>query len=168
MTIYADDQRRYRYLHPVALLFLCWIVGLVLGACLCKPSFLPLMCGAAAQPVSIVGLFLVIFLPLILTYFSFLLNKPIIIMIVCFLKAFAFSFSGILIAKTFTSAAWMIRIFLLFSDWCSVFLLFHLWIRALCCSQNKFRTNIRISFAIGAIIAIIDYCVISPFLKGLF
>ena len=169
MTIYAD-----KYLLPSKKRYYCfllvcvWIFGLLIGICLYKPFSFTLMCSTVSQPVSIVGLFAIIFLPLIFSYFSFLMNKPIIILIVCFIKAVAFGFSGILISQTYASASWLVRLLFLFSDCCCVLVLFVLWFRYIHNSCKYRVSDISVSFIVGYMIAITDFIVISPFLKGLF
>ena len=169
MIIYANDRyvSSSRKFYCVIFVFI-WIFGILFGSCLLKPSLSPLMCSVFSQPVSIVGLFAIFFLPLILCYFSILLNKPLIILTVCFFKAVAFGFSGILIYQTFSSAAWVAFILFLFPDYCSVLSLIILGLRYfLDAFQGRSVDFISCCFA-GLLISIADLFVISPFWEGLF
>lgn len=149
-------------------LICCWVAGLIVGYCYCEPYFLPLMHSAVLQPVSIVGLLACIFLPLICSYFSFLTDKPVIIMIVCFIKAVAFGFSGSLISQCFYTASWMIRFLFLFSDCCVMLLLWILWLRRFSNSHITGMKDISVCAVLCAGIAAADYFLISPIMLRLF
>lgn len=167
MTIYAKlpvfSQSTYRC---IGLVF-CWCIGLLVGYYIYEPSFHSLMHGAVFQPVSIVGVFVCIYLPLICSYFSFLTDKPIIIMVVCFLKAVAFGFSGTLISHSFQSAGWLACFLLLFSDSCFLCVLLFLWLRRFMNLNSQSMTDIYVCTAVGSAIAMVDSLVIFPFLRGL-
>ena len=79
LTIHANKLVCFHPAKDALSLIFTWVSGLLLGYLFCKPCFVSLMRSALLQPVSIVGLFICIFLPLILSYFSILLKKPIII-----------------------------------------------------------------------------------------
>lgn len=169
MTIYANILRglsRSAY-QCIALIF-SWLSGLLIGCCLCKLYSFSLMRSALLQPVSIVGLFVCIFLPLILSYFSFAANKPIFITIVCFLKAVAFGFSCALVSQTFDAASWLIQILFLFSDSCFLLVLFVLWLRRFLIADAHGVGDILVCAVFGILIASADYFVVSPILEGLF
>lgn len=169
MTFFANSRHlSSKYSCRCIALICCWAVGLIVGYCYCKPCFLPLMHSAVLQQVSIVGLFVCIFLPLICSYFSFLTDKPVIIMIVCFLKAAAFGFCGALVSQSFYTASWMIRLLFMFSDCCVMILLFVLWFRRFSGAHIRGMMDIAVCTVIGAGIAVVDYFLISPMVLRLF
>lgn len=145
-----------------------WIAGLLVGIISYDPYVSSLMSGVILQPVSVVGLLGIIFLPLFVVYVSFVLNEPIVSLIVCFLKAVAFGFSGNLIAQNYGSASWLVRVLLQFSDHCCFLLLFVLWHRNFCTFTGSRSKSHMIIFLLVVPIAVLDYFVISPFLRGLF
>lgn len=151
------------------LILICiWIAGLVLGTYCYDPYLSSLMSRVVVQPVSIVGLLTIIFLPLFVVYVSFLINRPIISLIVCFMKAVAFGFSGNLIAQNYGSASWLVRLLFQVSDHCCFVLLFILWYRNFCAFTGS-RANSHYAIFLSAVpIAMLDFYVISPFLIGLF
>ena len=149
---------------------LVWLLGLLTGSMFllyCKPFHFSLMRSVLNQPVSIVGLFCSVSLPLIFTFISVLTGKPIIIWIVCFLKSAAFSFSGVFVSQYFGSASWLVRFLFLFGDCCVLSALFILWFRRCGNEQTYGRVDLLICGIFSALIAAVDYFVISPFVMGL-
>ena len=168
MTIYANDCRIFSTgMLRCFCLIACWIIGLLIGYFFSEPFSFSLMRSAAQQPVSIVGLFIALFYPLICTYFSFLTEKPIVVLIVCFLKAVAFGFSGALISQYFQSAGWIVCLLLMFSDCCFVCVLLILWLRCFSGVSVHPMSDLFVCAVIGICIAAADYFIISPFLQGL-
>ena len=125
------------------------------------------MRSVLCQPVSIVGLFCSIFLPLIFTYLSVITEKPVIIWIVCFLKSAAYSFSCVFLSQHFGSASWLVRVLFLFSDSCSLLALFILWFGICGCEHAGRRYSFLFCGTFCILIAAIDYFFISPFVMGL-
>ena len=116
--IFGVLLRKYRFV-----LCACWLLGLCAGSYLglfFEPYSISMMRSAAVQPVSIVGLCLSALFPLVFTYFSVYLHKPIIIFSVCLFKAVAFGFSGAVIVKCFGNSGWLMQALLLFSEYCNV------------------------------------------------
>lgn len=172
MAVFANKYFHF-FKNHTRCVYLCfsWILGLCAGCGLyhvMKPSSFLLMRSAILQPVSIVGLFASVFLPLICSYFSILTDKPIIIWIVCFLKAVAFGFSGVLVSQCFYDASWLVRFLFLFSDSCFLVVLFSLWFRRCANVCIDGYADFAFSAVLGFCIAAADYFVISPFLMGLF
>ena len=163
IKLLSDENRFFRFL-----LLVIWIVGVVLGAALCKPFYSPLMGSALLQSTSIVGLLAVLFFPLLCTSFSFYLHWPSFLLGLAFGKSVCFGFSAMLILRVFYSASWLVRILFLFSDFFTNLFLMILW--AVYFSGN--RENLELDFLVCFIallaIGLVDYFVISPFLQGLF
>ncbi len=152
-------------------LCLFWIFGLLSGCGFLhfyKPFLFSQMRSAYFGPVSIVGLFCSVFLPLIFTYLSVITEKPVIIWIVCFLKAAAYSFSCTLVSQLFGDASWLFRLLFLFSDSFFLLALFILWFRRCGCERFSGRYDFLLCTALGFVIAAVDYFVISPFILGVF
>lgn len=159
--------RRKNYYFAV---FLLWFVGLIIGFCLSfiyKPYYFLPMRSVLFQPVSIIGLFCVVFIPLLCTYFSSAL-KPILVFIVCFLKAVAFGFSYVWVSLTFESASWLIRILFLFSDYCSLLILLILLIRCADYLHCLTRRDFLFATAFDLMVVIGDYFFLSPFRSSIF
>lgn len=143
---------------------LTWISGLLAGVYLIyETSFASLMCSVLFSRISIIGLFVSLVLPLLLSYillrcFHFYCILPIV-----FLKAFSFMccYGSIMIA--FGNAGWLVAGMLLFSDCFLVVLLLLLWLRVASgrsCSPRFFTMSyILVSLVIGCF----DYLVVSPF-----
>ena len=148
-------------------LIISWCLGILFGYFFYEPSFSSMVRCAVMQPVSIVGLFSCLFFPLLFSYLSVIMNKPIIILIVCFLKAASFGFSVTILSSLFATATWLVRFLLLFSDsfFCIVLLL--LWLRRFHHSKIHNYCDFFICSMIGIGIAAVDIFVISPFLQGL-
>ena len=155
------------YAFPL-LLFLCWSIGITVGCGIYEPSLLPMMHRAVQLPVSIVGVFVCTFLPLICTYFSIIANKPIIILIVCFLKSVAYGYTVKLISCVFLSSAWLVRLLFLFSDSFFLLFLFFLWIGLDFSKPHKCLYRLNFCGILAVLITLCDVFLINPFLEGLF
>ena len=145
-----------------------WCCGLVWGCSIYEPSYLSLMHCAVSEPVSIIGVFACVYLPLIITYFSFLTDKPAALMVVCFIKAASCCFSGQLVFRYFDSAGWLIRLLFLFSDSINLLILLYLWIHHLGGKSSELKRDLLIAAFFCTVITIVDLFVVDPFLKGLF
>ena len=157
-----------RSLAHLISIVLCLSCGFIFGCSLYEPSFLSLMRCATLSPMSIVGIFVCIYLPLICTYFSFNFNKPIVIDIICFIKAAGFGFSCCLIDKYFSSAGWLIRLLLLFSDSFTLFILLSLWIQHFLFRCNCSKNSLFLAFFFCTVLIFIDIFAVFPFIQGLF
>jgi len=172
VTYFANSRISYFEKHRFGTaLGITWLIGLISGACFSlflKPSFFSVMRSAFFQPVSIVGLFASVFFPLTCSFFSILIDKPIMILIVCFIKAVAYGFSGAMISLCFDSASWLFSFLFLFSDSCFLIILFFLWFRRSDFLHSPGSYDFLLCSVLGLLIVVADYFVISPFLLGLF
>jgi hypothetical protein len=172
LTDFAFDRKpSFFFCGSRIALYVAWTIGLLYGCAIALTNnsvFLSWMRGSVFQSVSIVGLLVSVFFPLLLTYISLVIKKPIILMIVCFIKAAAFSFTGVLIHQCFGTASWLVRHLYLFSDSCFVFTLFALWHWQL--GSERLVGNFDLTFCclIGLMVVAADYWLVSPFLSGLF
>lgn len=168
MTFFANFRRIVSRNSRFTSLVFCWLFGLIVGYCLLEPFFLPLMRSFALQPVSIVGYLVSLFLPFICSYVAIISDKPIIIMVVCFLKAVAFGFTGALISQFFYSASWLVRLLLMFSDSWFLIILFILWFRRFSDFNIHGSMDILVTALLGIGISIADFFWISPIVFRLF
>ena len=148
-------------------LILCWVSGLFSGYCFGNLFSVSLTRSALYTPVSVVGLFVCVFLPLFLTYLSVITDKPIIILIVCFIKAVAYGFCGMLIFRIYNTASWIIQVLFQFSDSCYCIVLLYLWFRRLCVDNIDTMRDIVVCAFIGMFVAAADLFVINAILVGI-
>lgn len=172
MTDFAFGRKpRFLFYGSRIALCLAWVTGLLYGCAIALTNnsvFLIWMRSAVSQSVSIVGLLVSVFLPLLLTYISVVIEKPFIILIVCFLKAAAFAFCGTLIHQCYGTASWLVGYLHLFSDSCFLFFLFALWYWHFGSSRMIGSFDLSLCGIIGFVLAALEYLLISPFLLGLF
>lgn len=161
----------FRKNKSLFVLLLIWAFGLFAGIyfyILVKPPIFLQMRSVIFQPVSIVGLIFSLFLPLLCTYVAVSLNKPIIILIVCFFKAVAFGFTYSWISVLFGSASWLVRLLFMFSDYCFLHVLFALWIQFSSKHHDFKAYDFCFSILLALIVTAADYLLVSPFVIGLF
>lgn len=166
MTVSANPQ--FRTLWHIAILLLCLCFGFFLGCSIYEPIYLSMMRSALDLPVSIVGVFVSIYLPLICTYFSFTSNKPVFIFIICFIKAAGFGFSCFLVGGFFASAGWLIRLLLLFSDSFILFILLSLWIQHFLSHSVFVMSWFYTAVLLATVFIFFDFFAVIPFIQGLF
>ena len=172
MTMNATKLSGYFKNNRFLIVFsLFWIAGILFGFGLflaCKSFAFPMMRCAVSQQVSIVGLLCSIFLPLFCTFISHSSNKPIIILVVSFLKSASFCFSFLLATVLFGSASWLLGLLFMFSDSCILLMFFILWLWLPSCYGAKSKRIFCFSAFFGLLIAFGEYYFISPFLDQLF
>ena len=167
LTINADNRFFSNPFLRVCFLAFTWVLGLAIGYSISEPYYFPMMRSAFFQPVSIVGLFVCIFLPLSLSYVFAFLEKPIFILIVCFIKSVAYGFSCGLISLYFKEASWLFCFLFLFSDSCFLLILLTFWLKTLPDGKRICIRTARFCSIVGILVAAADYCVVSPFLERL-
>lgn len=146
-----------------------WVSGLILGAVLyCTGLFAhtPLMLGRYYSSVSIVGFFLFISLPYLLTVFSVLFLPPWVLFVFCFLKGISFSLVSLCIINSF-QCGWLIRLFIMFFEIFSVPTLYVCWSRILVSGNHGSVTECLGWFCFSLLLGSIDYRIISPIASGL-
>lgn len=157
-----------RYFATIFLAF-CWCAGLLGGCILSRQTdqiHFSLMREAVNRSVSIVGLFAVL-LPFLISAIAVYFTQVWLIFPVSFLKAFSFAYVAASVTQAFGTCGWLIRLLLLFTDVCTVPILFWCWLRFLNGSLNKRSAEMMLCAAICIAICGFDYFVISPFLNGL-
>lgn len=169
---------RFLHLHlptrlrkgSVSFLAFGWILGLVSGflfSLYAGDSLSTTMRAAASGCVSIPGLLSAIFLPLLFSAFAVYISQPWLLIPIAFGKAFLFSYLGVGVMAAFGSAGWLIRWLLMFSDSCSLPLLWWYWLRAVSGQRCFAVRNTAAAFAVALIIGSVDYCMVSPVLANL-
>ena len=157
--------------RPAYGVLFCWFTGFLSGTLFTvsrRSSFLPLMCSAVIQPVSIVGLFICAFFPLLFLAYASAYQKQWLIYFVCFYKSFShFSVASVIYLR-YLSAAWLVYIIIMFSDIFTLMLVFALSINF---DANRLRHTEKLLFY-GAIILVpicgIDYFWVSPLILDIF
>lgn len=148
-------------------LALFWFLGLLSGAAFsaaASDSLVPLMRTAVNSRVSINGLLTAILLPFLLSAFAVMIHEPWLLLPVAFGKAFLVSFVGTGVLNAYGSAGWLIRWLLMFSDCCSLPVLFWYWIRQTTGRNRHFFPVTALVLLAAVLISSFDYCVVSPFL----
>ena len=150
----------------VYLLSICWLVGLSCGIFLFLYAGTPvisLMRRAPVGSVSIVSLFCIGLLPFLFTACAVFVSELRLLFLICFCKAFLFSFAFTGISVAFFSAGWLICILLLFTDGIGCIVLYSIWVRLL--SGRRTYWFVGLLFTVAA--TCVSYKIITPFLAGL-
>ena len=152
----------------IALLAFLWIAGLIYGVCAFRvhPSVVSLMRLSNCSQVSIVGLVFILVLPLLISVSAVSHFGKIAIYVITPIRALVLGYTLSITVATFSQSAWLIVLFLLFSDVSSN--LIYLWFvfrRAVGISRpNK---DIAVATIFLFLIGITDHFIISPFWASL-
>lgn len=161
-----------RFWRKGSTLFLAffWFLGLAFGILfflLSGDSFVSLMRGTLTSSVSIIRVLCVSLLPFLLSAFAVFISEPRLLLLICFGKAFLFSFVSFGVIQAFGSAGWLVRWLLLFSDCASVPVLYWFWLRNISGNSRFCFWEICGFLSMELLIGSIDYCLVSPFLARL-
>ena len=160
---------RSRKCNTIFLAF-SWIVGLYCGielSCFAGNSFFSLMRGASSSSVSIVNLLLITLLPFLISGLIMYIRSTILMHLLCYIKGLTFGFVSAGFFSAWGSAGWLIRYFLMFSDFLSLVPLWWSWITAQIHSKTSFRP-VLIGTLIAGCIVCLDFFCISPIAARLF
>lgn len=147
-----------------------WLSGAlcgILASLSAGRTLVSLMRGTLFVPVSIVGMLCATALPFLLSAFAVFLSRPVLLLTICFGKAFLFAFVSMGIFQAFGSAGWLLRWFLLFSDYASVPLLYWFWLRHISGERPLDGWETALLCSLALLIGSVNFSVISPFLAGL-
>lgn len=147
-----------------------WFLGLVLGivfSIAAGDPLVSLMRTAVNSRVSISGLLTAILLPFLLSAFAVLIHESWLLIPIAFFKAFLFSFLGFGVMAAYGSAGWLVRLLLMFSDCCSLPVLFWYWAAHIGGQRNAALPAAVLPLLIAVGIGSFDYYIISPFLAML-
>ena len=154
----------------VLLVSFVWILGFLIGNYFASQTadiHHLLLHNIAFCSVSFLGLYFALFFPFILS--AFLIRSPVqsFTLLIVFAKALSIGFCACGIMIAFSSAGWLMRSLLLFSDSLIVILLLWFWIRNYTYEISKLNTDLSICAVLSFIISCIDYFAVSPFLEAL-
>lgn len=155
--------------RPACRLCTVWLIGLLLGTLFSvnlDDTFSSLMRPSISEGLSIFRQLAMVCLPFLFAAYAVSINKPGLLLLLCFVKAFCFAFCGMLIYYAFGSAGWLVRYLLQFTDVLSVPILFWYCLRHID-RQNNAKRDLMICALLAASIACIDYFAVSPFLAEL-
>lgn len=154
----------------VSMLCLTWCIGLLTGIFFVEEisyNLFPLMRSAVSSRMSIVGLFLALIIPFLLSAFCIHFFHPLLTLIICFFKAYLFSVCAYGIVLSFANAGWLLRFLLLFSDsYANVFLL-RFWIKNIAGKSSVFKADLFYYFSSSILIVCVDCLIIAPFINSL-
>lgn len=154
----------------VILLSFLWTIGLVCGLYFISSSgdyVTGLFACVSGSRQSVLGLLAVICVPLIISAISIYLPIPALVYVYAVIKAFSFGCCLCGIAITFGQSGWLVRLLLLFSDTCLVVMMLWLWCRMLYNNRFSVRKDLLFCIAASAVIGMIDYFLVSPYLAML-
>lgn len=153
--------------HPAFLLFLSGGTSLVIGTLLAASteiSSFSWMRLAADSQLSIVGHIVTQLLPFLIAAYAVYISKLWLLLTVCSCKLFSFAYMGSLIWFTFGSAAWLVRMLLLFSDIILVPMLCWFGFKQVIAKVDQTK-DLWICISIVCVTALINLLFISPFLE---
>ncbi len=154
------------------ILTLAWILllGFLIGTFLAAETpvtFYTLMRRAANSPVSIVSSFVSAFLPFLLAFAAVHYGKPALLFLICFFKATLIAHCSMCCYLAFGTGSWLVRLLLQFSDILLLPLLCRFAILYLSQPRTLRRSDVFICCGAAALVAIINFCFISPYLAML-
>lgn len=169
-TDMSRDTASRIFAFRTVLISFVWIVGLLFGCHLglqLTDSGILLMYNAIRFPFSFASLYFILFLPFILSALFVRLSAPLLSLIVVFIKALSIGCCTCGIMLAYSSAGWLIRFLLLFSDTLIIILLIWFWIRNIAGDGKKLNADVFLSAVFLFIISCVDYFVVSVFLSEL-
>ena len=104
-----------------------WVLGLGFGGLVfrsCGETAVSLMRLALYEQVSIVGLLLSSLLPFLFSAFAVYLHCPGLLLVICFFRAFLYSYFLCSLFGAFGPSGWLLRWLFLFTDSCAAALLY--------------------------------------------
>lgn len=164
-----DSPRQRRKVFRCYLAF-SFFLGLVCGSLAylsAGKSLIPLMRSTLHVPVSIVGPLCVSVFPILLSAYAVFLSNFVLLLPLCFAKAFLFSFVSLGISQAFASAGWLMRSLLLFGSWTSLPILYWYWLRSLTPGYRFHFWETLFVCSLTCLLGSIHFGIISPFLVRL-
>lgn len=144
-----------------------WIFGMITGICLVDAyDFNADIVGSSlitVRPLPIATL-LITTLPVLIVGLSLLRGNPVACFVAVALVAVCRGFCGFVIFLSFGSAAWLIRVLLLFSGTCASVLMWWLMLRSTDSNHHRIKKHIIICVLSAFFVSAVDILVISPFL----
>lgn len=125
------------------------------------------MRGCLYDTVSIVCIFSLLCLPFMISLLASFWNVRGLIYLIAFGKAFLFSFVSLGIFLSFGSAGWLVYLMLMFSQMCSLPVLYWFWIYCLNHRQSPSSLEVFSLLSLFFLIASVDSVYVMPFLASL-
>lgn len=163
---FAGKNRRFLPLHNRVLIILFWCLGLITGyffGMQTPVQILSLMRTSLSERVSIVCRMISLFLPFFFFFVILRFLTPVLFIPLAFLKAYSFAFCYCCISIAFGYAGWLMRIFYLFSDSCSLVLLIWFLLSHFTWEREKNIRELAVCFAVIGLLSCFDYFIASPF-----
>lgn len=154
----------------VVLLACCWFAGLVAGsiaALFADRSFFSLMRMMPEHPVSIVGLLISVYLPLLFTAFAVYISYDWLLIPIAFVKSLSLTLLCCGVSISSGLGGWLLTVLMFGSDFLTSGLLLWLWFRILMGKDPVLRMFIFILLVFTAV-GFLDYFFVSPFILKLF
>lgn len=160
-----DHSKLWFFCHKMLPIF--WLSGLSIGLWLyCNPSpiYFSLMRGSVS--VSIVGCMLSSFIPFLISAFAVIIRKPFILLATVFLKGCFFAYISIAVLNSLGQYGWIIRLFFMLSDICSLPLLYAFWNRCLRMRSLPSFSGILMGGCLQVLMICMDVHLCNPFFAG--
>ena len=139
----------------------------VRSASLMGLSSLAMLASSASAVASPMGLASGALLPFLLSAWASWIGLEGLTVLVCLMKAFAFGLLGGGLGLVFGSAAWLVRLLLLFSDWICFPLLCWFCLRRLTGRHRELWTDLAVCGTLAPLVVFLEVSVIAPFLASL-
>ena len=152
----------------VCVLALCVVFSAGLGVLFSATagnSYFLLMRGAARSSVSIVGSVLTVWIPFLVSAFLIVHSKLWLVYLICGIRIFSLASACYATHCSFGTAAWLIQGMLHFSQLCLTPVL--IWLILLRITRGYSHRIVIYCIIFAAMIGMINYCLISPFLANL-
>ena len=154
------------FIQPASILCIFWLAGLAGGAFIATgldETHLLLMRPTSSYGLSIIRQLATVFLPFLFAAYAVSIDKPKLLLVLCFIKAFAFSFCGFLIFRIYNTAGWLVRILMLFTDIFTVPVFYWYCLRHIDGQTLYSKKDLIICILLATFLACFDYLIISPF-----
>lgn len=168
LTSFQTSCKLQECRQSLCALALCAVFSAGLGAFFAGTSgdsYILLMRMAASRNVSIVGSVVSVFLPFLVSFFIIAHSKPWLVYLICGLRIFLLASAGFAIGRSFGSASWLVRLLLQMPDLCLIPVL--IWFSLLSFAGRCTKRVTVGCILLTAVIGMLHYCVISPFLANL-
>ena len=108
------------------------------------------------------------FLPFLFSALAVYLRIPKLLVLICAIKAALFGFCGCSICLSYHQSSWLVLVLFLFTDLCTVPVLYLYWLRSLCAKNSASWSTYLCFGSFFLAICAIDWYFILPFTEYLF
>ncbi len=130
-------------------------------------TYLLMMRAVPGASVSIAGAFAAALLPFLIAAFAAFLSMPYLVFPVCFCKAFLYGACSWGVWVNYGGAAWLVGGLLQFGNLCLIPLLCWYSLRVAADAVRSLGRDFQVCCLAAAVVGIVDYCIVSPFLAML-